>query len=160
MIIVYACFSGTHAAVIAGAMHLGLLKPESMPTWEELQKLPNFDATPGKGGLRFLGRTQAGYAVYSAEVGNDGQAAWCAVKTVLPALGYDVNEVLWIDVSGQISFLWRLGAILRWYSLLARLGHLLLRWSLRRDYWTLGCLVKGVIKELKPNSCLNSTFPM
>lgn len=159
MIIIYACFSGTHASVVAGALHLGWLDPAFMPAWEDLQQLANFDVPQGRGGLRFLGCTGEGCAVYSAAVGNDEQAARCAVQTILPALGWNSNEVLWIDVSWQVSLLWRLGAFLQQYPYFFWLGCLLLRWSLRRDYWIIGSQVKEIIKRLRNKHFSENTSP-
>ncbi|MDN5345311.1 MAG: hypothetical protein PWQ18_1425 [Clostridia bacterium] len=159
MIIIYACFSGTHAAVIAAALHLALLTPDSTPSWQELKGLPYFDAPEGQGGLRYMGPTPAGQAIYTAAVGHDGKAARRAIMTFLAALGRDQGEVLWIDVSRRVSYLWRVGAFCRRYAGLTFLGHLLLRWSLKRDYPTLLSLVQSTIKKaggVKANNRLAS----
>ncbi len=81
-----------------------------------------------------MGRTPDGNAVYTAAAGHDGEAARRAVKTLLAALGREHNEVLWLDVTPRVSFLWRVGAFCRRYSFLARVGQWLLRWSLKRDF--------------------------
>ncbi|QGP93703.1 hypothetical protein MGLY_31250 [Neomoorella glycerini] len=151
MIIVYACFSGTHAAVIAAALHAGFLNPGQFPAWEELKKLPHFDAPEGEGGMRHIGHTPAGHALYTAAVGHDGEAARRAIETFLVALGRDQSEVLWLDVSPQVSFLWRVGAFCRRYSRLAWLGRLLLQWSLGRDYPVLVNLVKRARQQERNN---------
>jgi hypothetical protein len=142
VIIVYACFSGTHAGVIAAALHAGFLNPGRQPAWEELKKLPHFDAFEGGGGMRHIGYTPEGHAVYTAAVGHDGEAARRAIETFLAALDRDQREVLWIDVSHRVSFLWRAGAFCRRYPSLAWLGRLLLQFSLGRDYPVLVNLVK------------------
>jgi hypothetical protein len=147
VIIVYACFSGTHAAVIAAALHAGMLNPARIPSWEELKRLPCFDVPEGAGGLRRIGRTEAGRDLYTAAVGHDGEAARRAIETFLVALGRDQGEVLWIDVSHQVSFLWQVGAFCRRYSRLAWMGRLLLQWSLGRDYPVLVSLVKGARQQ-------------
>ncbi|CEP67696.1 Protein of unknown function DUF3189 [Moorella glycerini] len=147
MIIIYACFSGTHAAVIAAALHLNWLSTEQLPGWQQVKKLPHFDVPEGKGGLRYMGHTHAGHAVYTATVGHDGEAARRAVETFLVALGRNQGEVLWIDVSPQVSFLWRAGAFCRRYRRLAWLGRLLLQWSMGRDYSVLVNLVKKALQQ-------------
>ncbi|MBC7325806.1 MAG: DUF3189 family protein, partial [Moorella sp. (in: Bacteria)] len=86
MIIIYACFSGTHAAVIAAALHSGWLHPDLLPSWDMIKRLPCFDAPQGEGGMQYLGRTAAGHALYTAAVGHDGLAARQAVETFLEAL--------------------------------------------------------------------------
>ncbi|WP_258359027.1 DUF3189 family protein [Moorella sulfitireducens (nom. illeg.)] len=147
MIIIYACFSGTHAAVIAAALHAGFLNPSQLPAWDELKKLPHFDCPEGKGGMRYIGHTLAGHAVYTAAVGHDGEAALLSVKTFLTALGREQREVLWLDVSRRVSFLWRAGAFCRRYPFLAWLGRLLLQGSLGRDYNVLVDLVKEACRQ-------------
>ncbi|NLW07901.1 MAG: DUF3189 family protein [Clostridia bacterium] len=136
-LVIYACFSGTHAAVVAALIHLGWLKPQVLPSWEELDKHPEFNTPTGRGGLRFLGRTGEGYAVYTAAIGNDGELVRRAVQSFLPLVGRKPTEVVWLDLSQQVSLLWRAGAFLQRYSALYWLGTLLLRYSLKKDYWRL-----------------------
>lgn len=156
MIIIYACFSGTHAAVIAAAIHAGFLNTDQVPAWQQLKRLPHFAAPEGEGGLRYMGQTPAGHAIYTAAVGHDGQAAGRSVGTFLEALGRDRDEVLWIDVSHRVSLLWRAGAFCRRYLLLAWLGQLLLLRSLKKDYAVLVNLARGArqqeINNLKPDN--------
>ncbi|OIQ08475.1 DUF3189 family protein [Neomoorella thermoacetica] len=142
MMVIYACFSGTHAGVIAAALHLGWLTPAHLPDWRQLKKLPHFDAPEGQGGLRYLGRDSAGTSVYTAAVGHDGEAARRAVATFLRIMGREQGEIIWVDVSRRVSLLWRLGGFCRRYPHLAAPGRWLLCWSLRRDYSTMVALVK------------------
>ncbi|MGI9862210.1 DUF3189 family protein [Moorella naiadis] len=144
MIVIYACFSGTHAGVVAAALHLGWLTPTQLPDWQQLKKLPHFDAPEGRGGLRYLGQDRTGTAVYTAAVGNDGAAARLAVASFLAIMGREQGEVVWLDVSRRVSLLWRAGGFCRRYRHLATPSRWLLCWSLRRDYRTLAGLVEEV----------------
>lgn len=142
MIVIYACFSGTHAGVIAAALHLGWLTPAQLPDWRQLKKLPHFDAPEGRGGLRYLGRDRTGAAIYTAAVGNDGTAARLAVASFLAIMGREQGEVLWLDVSRHVSLLWRVGGFWRRYRHLATPGRWLLSWIMRREYHLLASLVE------------------
>ncbi|BCV21485.1 DUF3189 family protein [Moorella sp. Hama-1] len=148
MIVVYACFNGTHAGVIAAALHLGWLTPAQLPDWRQLKKLPHFDAPEGRGGLRYLSRDRTGAAIYTAAVGNDGAAARLAVASFLAIMGREQGEVVWLDVSRHVSLSWRVGGFCRRYRHLATPGRWLLCWSLRRDYQTLAGLVEGVRRSM------------
>jgi len=148
MVVIYACFSGTHAGVIAAALHLGWLSPKQLPGWQQLKRLPHFDAPEGKGGLRYLGRDSSGAAVYTAAVGHDGAAARRSVVTLLALLGREPGEVVWIDVSRRVSLLWRLGGFCRRYPFLATPGRWLLGWSLRRDYRILATMAAAARRQM------------
>ncbi|MGI6285641.1 DUF3189 family protein [Neomoorella humiferrea] len=146
-IIIYACFSGTHAAVVAAALHAGRLSFHHLPDWKELKELPHFDTPEGQGGLRFFALTPSGHAVYTAAVGHDGETAKRAAATFLAAWDGEPERVLWIDVSGRVSFFWRIGAFCRRYNYLGWLGRLFLRWSLARDYHVIGDIVKKTKRQ-------------
>lgn len=147
MIIIYACFSGTHAAVIAAALHAGWLDADHLPSWDKIKSLPCFDTPEGEGGMYYLGRTPAGHTLYTTAVGHDGLAARQAVKTFLEALNRDPAEVLWIDVSRRVSFLWRVSAFCRRYRRLAWLGQLLMQRCLERDYSILAHLAREASQQ-------------
>lgn len=141
MMFIYACFSGTHAGVIAAALHLDLLTPANLPGWLQLKTLPHFDASEGRGGLRYLGCDSTGASVYTAAVGHDGEAARRAVATFLSIMGREQEEIVWVDVSRRVSLLWRLGGFCRRYPYMAAMGRRLLCGVLRRDYPTIVSLV-------------------
>lgn len=148
-IIIYACFSGTHAAVVAAALHTGRLSFHHRPNWQKLKKLPHFDTLEGEGGLRFFAFTPSGYAIYTAAVGHDGETAKKAAATFLAAWDGELGKVLWIDVSGRASFFWRIGALFRRNNYLSWLGRLFLNWSLARDYQVIGDIVKKAKRQEK-----------
>ncbi|MDK2820250.1 MAG: hypothetical protein PWP31_215 [Clostridia bacterium] len=147
MIIVYACYSGIHAAVLAGALHLGWITSFSLSGWHSFKRLSYFDSSEGRSGLRYLGRTDKGNLIYTAAVGNDGGTAEKAVKSLLTILNRNPNDLLWVDVSREVSLLWRLGGCIKRSRLLEFLGRFLLQIGIWWDYPRIVKLVKNVYNQ-------------
>jgi hypothetical protein len=64
--VIYHCYGGAHSSVTSAGIYLGLLPSDRVPSTEEILRVPHYDGDEAitHGHFRFMGRDQAGRAVF------------------------------------------------------------------------------------------------
>ncbi|MGD0622754.1 MAG: DUF3189 family protein [Thermacetogeniaceae bacterium] len=64
--VIYHCYGGAHSSVTSSGIYLGLLPRDRVPNTVEILKVPHYDGNEAitHGHFRFMGRDQAGRAVF------------------------------------------------------------------------------------------------
>jgi hypothetical protein len=136
VVIVYTCFSGTLAALVAANLHLGKLSSAKYPAWQELLSLPYFNQRIKRGRLLFVGKDPCGHCVYVAAVGPYGRLVRQIVRSFLQIWGLPEQQVMLVDAGEKASSLLLLGCLLK--------APKLIHWGLKKSYQRLCRLVEEV----------------
>lgn len=136
MNIIYYCFAGAHASVVAAAIHCGLLPSGRIPEPEEFSALRYYDKTPPDniGQPYFMGDDEAGNHVYFMGMRNQRENITAVIKSMLLLSGWQEDEYILQDAFPLINFSTKFGGLLskRWY--VTNLGRSLTIWGMRRQY--------------------------
>lgn len=136
MNIIYYCFAGAHASVVASAIHCGLLPADRVPGYSEFVALPYYDRTAPRliGCPYFMGRDEFGHSVYFLGLRDQRLPLMAAVGTLLATAGVSEETYLFQDTFPLINFSTKLGGLLsKRYSLTA-FGRRITVWGIRRRY--------------------------
>lgn len=143
--IVYHCYGGAHSSVTAAAIHLGELKPEEIPSDDELMALTLFDrqTKDGHGQLHFFGFDEQGNEIYSVGCRNVGPA----VEKVLGKIKEIVSageELMFVDTLHCVNMKMRFGGYLSRRLGLIKIGRPIVLNGTQDAYPRLVELVQGV----------------
>jgi hypothetical protein len=149
LIIIYYCFAGAHASVVAAAIHSGLLPVHRLPSYSELTALPYYDRTdPGQvGAPYFMGSDEQGNSIFFIGLWNQRQNLTASIQSLLDAAGVERNSYLLQDAFPLINFSTKLGGLLSKRYRLTSLGRKITVWGMRRQYWRFVDLVARVKDE-------------
>lgn len=114
MNIVYHCFGGAHSSVVVACIHLGLLPQDRKPSAEELMAVPLFDRRTARdhGEIQLLGRDSRGSQVAVMGRRNAGPILRRVLADVCRIYGIEPSATRFVDTSGRINNLMRLGGFL------------------------------------------------
>jgi hypothetical protein len=114
VLVIYYCYGGTHSSPVAAALHTGLLPAERIPTRKELLQLPWFDRiqTDQRGQLFFVGKDQAGNAIYICGRGKERDGIAQAIKSGFSLSGGDSQELFFVDTMPAVNLVMRVGGYL------------------------------------------------
>lgn len=131
MKIFYLCVNGDLTGVIGGALHLGLLPANKLPTRDQILGLRHFamSPTPAVGTPIFLGVDRFGHQVYSIGVLQESRVAVRTVESLLRLFALPAATVVTADTVTCGG--WRL-----------QLAGLFFRWGLRS--WGLRLAIPGI----------------
>ncbi len=152
MNIVYYCFAGAHASVVASAIHCGLLPNDRVPGYDEFVALPYYDRTPPRliGSPYLMGRDEFGHSVYFLGLRDQRLPVMAAVDALLASAGVRESDRLFQDAFPLINFSTKIGGLLSKRYSLTGLGRRITVWGMRRQYPAFVALVAGVKKRLEP----------
>lgn len=137
VVIVYTCFSGTLAALVAANIHMGKLSSAKCPAWQELLSLPYFNQRIRRGRLFFIGQDPCGHRVYIAAVGPYGKLVRQVVSSFLQIWGLPEETVMLVDAGEKASSLVLLGCLLK--------APTLIHWGLKKSHRRLRQLVNRAV---------------
>jgi hypothetical protein len=97
--IIYHCYGGAHASPTAAAIHLGILKDDRLPGWEDFKKIPYFDRTTCSeyGKLIFMGKDRWGHEVYILGRRNSTKLVIKIIQEFLKLNGQNPAEYYFVD---------------------------------------------------------------
>lgn len=151
MNIIYYCFAGAHASVVASAIHCGILPSDRIPDEGEFISINYYDQTsPEKiGQPYFMGVDENNNNVYFMGMWNQREVLTTTLRTVLAIHGYQQNDYILQDAFPLISFSTKFGGLLSKKWRLTQLGRKLTIWGMRRQYPKFVQLVQDVKMRLK-----------
>ncbi|MBS4030731.1 MAG: DUF3189 family protein [Clostridiales bacterium] len=143
--IVYHCYGGTHSSVTAAAIHLGHLKPEKVPTEDELMALTLFDrqTKEGHGQLHFFGFDEQGNEIYSVGCRNVGQAVGKVLGKIKEIIGAG-EELIFVDTLHCVNIKMRFGGYISRRLGFINIGRPIVLKGTQEAYPKLVELVQGV----------------
>jgi hypothetical protein len=150
LIIIYYCFAGAHASVVAAAIHCGLLPVQRLPTYSEFNALPYYDRTdPNQvGAPYFMGTDENGSKIYFMGLWSQRQSIKASMQLLLDAAGVERSQYLFQDAFPLINFSTKLGGLLSKRYRLTTLGRKITVWGMRRQYWRFVEMVTQVKNKL------------
>lgn len=112
MRLVYHCYGGTHSSLVAGAIHVGMLPVNRLPTEKELLRLPYFDklGRQDAGRLLFLGSDSSGNRVYCLGRRRD-MNMMDALVNFAEALGIPKGSWKFINVMPLVNLKMKVGGL-------------------------------------------------
>lgn len=151
MKIIYYCFAGAHASVVASALHCNLLPAHRIPTYEELLSIPFYDRTPPEliGMPYFMGVDEQQNEIYFMGMWSDRGNISASILTVLELSGISKEEYLLQDAFPLINFSTKLGGLMSKRYSLTRLGRSITVWGIQRQYPAFVRLVNEVKSHLE-----------
>lgn len=150
MKIIYYCFAGAHASVVAAAIHCGLLPQERIPTYQEFAALPYYDRTrPEYIGTPYLmGRDERGHQVYFIGLWSERERLVAAARALLTGAGVEPAAYCFQDAFCLLNFSTKFGGLLSKRYRLTGLGRRITVWGIQRRYLTFVALVNDVKKRV------------
>lgn len=150
MNIIYYCFAGAHASVVAAAIHCGRLPADRVPTYGEFVSLPYYDRTPPRliGSPYLMGRDEFGHQVYFMGLWDQRRSLVAAATTLLDAGGVSGRDYLLADAFPLINFSTKVGGLLSKRYSLTGLGRRITVWGMKRQYPCFVAMVAGVKDKL------------
>ena len=155
MKIIYYCFAGAHASVVAAAIHCGRLPAERVPTSEEFARLPYYDRTPPElvGRPYFMGPDEFGNSIYFIGFWSQRRQLADALTTFLASGGIPRSEYILQDAFPLINFSTKLGGLLSKRYRLTGFGRRITIWGLQRQYPQFVALVTDLKQRLASGFC-------
>lgn len=145
MKIVYCCFSGNHASVVAGLIHLNQLPEDRKPTRNELLNCKGFncDANPPLGKPCLMGRDAAENEIYCLGLGKDPEICLQAICHILEQ---NANALEWkfIQACQKTNQFTRWGLFCSGKPGLKKIGRLLHILGIQHSYFQLVQQVRQV----------------
>ncbi len=150
MNIIYYCFAGAHASVVASAIHCGLLPEDRVPSYDEFAALPYYDRTAPRliGSPYLMGRDERGHDVYFLGLWDQRLPLIDAVATLLAAGGVDGRAFFFQDAFPLINFSTKIGGLLSKRYCLTTIGRRITVWGMQRQYPAFVAMVAEVKKKL------------
>lgn len=148
--VVYMCAGSAYAALVAAAVHVGLLPADRVPRWRELRGLPKRHGLPAvpAGDAIFAGTDSSGRAVYATGLYGSAELIRRLVRRVIRRL------LLGPAPLELVSAAVRQHPLTQWGSQLTRLGPLgplgvpLAVWGVRQTYRHLAWTAAATQREL------------
>jgi len=141
--IVYFDYGGSHTSVTAAAIHVGKLKPDKLPTGDDLMAIPYLDKTVPEdfGKIKHMGTDHIGNEVYvlgtkSSQLEN--------LLNDMASLQNISDQCLFVNTSPYVNNVLRVGGWLSRSASLPVLGRPLVISGLRSAYPALCSLVETV----------------
>ncbi|VBB06166.1 Hypothetical protein LUCI_1382 [Lucifera butyrica] len=146
MKIIYCCFAGAHASVVASAIHCGLLPAGCIPTRDHILAVPYYDRTEPEliGKVYFMGMDDKENQIYFAGMKNERARMMAAIMLLLDAAGICRQTYILQDTFPLINFSTKFGGLLSKRIYLTRLGRILSVWGIQRQYEQFVKLVDNV----------------
>ena len=121
MKIFYYCSTGVHAALVAGAIHIGNLPRDIAPDVKTICSLKNFANIRVKdiGKILFLGKTRKGNEIYTIGVKNEEELAPKAIYCLLKTFNINEEDFLLVNTFPAMNPIVRVGIKLKIQSLAA-----------------------------------------
>lgn len=150
MNIIYYCFAGAHASVVAAGIHCGLLPADKIPSYDQFLALPYYDRTAPRliGTPYFMGMDEYGHRVFFMGMWNQRIVLSGAIRQLLTISGIQDREYILQDAFPLITFSTKFGGALSKRFCLTYLGRRLSVWGIQRRYGEFIDLVKGVKSRL------------
>lgn len=151
MNIVYYCFAGAHASVVASAIHCGLLPTTRIPAAEEFLALSYYDRTNPAliGHPYFMGRDEIGNNIYFMGLWNQRDKLTEVIQTFLALGGKKPQDYILQDAFPLITFSTKCGGLLSKKLSITDFGRSLTIWGVRRRYGEFVRLVEQVKDRCK-----------
>ncbi len=145
MKLIFHCFTGSYASVVAAAVYLGMLPADRMPDDRELGRLPYFDQVPPRdyGDWLYMGEDAAGNEVFVLARKNLAVVTLRVLAGIARVFGIPPTDLRFIDASGRRSVLLDVGGFLSVRLGLRSLGRPLVLRAIRQDYARLSALAQG-----------------
>lgn len=136
LVIVYYCFAGAHASVVASAIHCGFLPSDRIPNCEEIIKAPYFDnANPNYIGIpSLMGIDERGNKIYFMGMYNQRAEISFLINEIMYIEKINRNEYLFQDTFPIIGLTTKLGGLLSKKCGVTKLGRLLSAWGIKKKY--------------------------
>jgi hypothetical protein len=149
--IVYYCFAGAHASVVASAIHCGLLPADRVPAYGEFVALPHYDRTAPRliGSPYLMGRDEFGHNVFFLGLRDQRLPLMDAVGTLLATAGVSENAFLFQDAFPLINFSTKIGGLLSKRYCLTSFGRRITVWGMQRQYPAFVAMVAAVKDRLR-----------
>ena len=151
MKVIYYCFAGAHASVVAAAIHCGQLPSERIPTCGEFTRLPYYDRTPPElvGQPYFMGPDEFGNSIYFMGFWSQRQKLADVLTSFLEVGGISRAEYILQDAFPLINFSTKLGGLLSKRYRLTGFGRRITIWGMQRQYPQFVSLVTEVKRRLE-----------
>ncbi|MDR7865363.1 MAG: DUF3189 family protein [Sporomusaceae bacterium] len=151
MNIIYYCFAGAHASVVASAIHCGLLPADRVPAYGEFVALPYYDRTAPRliGSPYLMGQDEYGHSVYFLGLWDQRQPLMAAAQALLATAGVDEQDRLFQDAFPLINFSTKLGGLLSKRYRLTNIGRRMTVWGMQRQYPAFVAMVADVKNRLR-----------
>ncbi|HAK72902.1 MAG TPA: hypothetical protein DCP36_03685 [Sporomusaceae bacterium] len=151
MNIVYYCFAGAHASVVASAIHCGILPSDRVPTSAEFISMPYYDRTsPALIGRPYLmGCDEKNNSVYFMGMWNQREKITCTIQSLLKIAGLQDSSFILQDAFPLINFSTKCGGLLSKRSSFTKVGRSLTIWGMQRQYPEFVKLVNSVKNRLE-----------
>ena len=136
MNIIYYCFAGAHASVVASAIHCGFLSTDRIPEAKEFLAVDYYDSTLPEliGRPYFMGRDKEGHHVYFMGMWSQRADITSTIQTVLALGGWKQEDYILQDAFPLINFSIKFGGLLSKRWRFTKLGRSLTIWGMRRQY--------------------------
>ena len=143
MKIIYHCFGGSHSSVTAAALHLGLLNKYSLPTGEDLMKLPYYDKTSDAdfGSIRYMGTDEFDHEVYVLGKKSLGDR-YSSILMGVAQLLHKQDQLLLVNCTGVLNWSMKLGGFTSRRMRLVSIGRPVVSWGTQQAYRRLVSLVE------------------
>ncbi len=149
LVIVYYCFAGAHASVVASAIHCGILPSTRVPNCEEIIKIPYYDsADPDHIGIpSLMGIDERGNKVYFMGMYNQRSEISFLIKEIIRIEEINQNDFIFQDTFPIIGLATKVGGLLSKRFGITMQGRLLSAWGIKRKYYDFLNLVCNVKKS-------------
>lgn len=151
MKVIYHCYGGSHSSVIAAAIHVGIIPPQSPPPKEVFWACPLFDqGNPENHGIiHLVGIDEEGNKVYSMGRRGSFPLLRNSLRGVLEIMRLDPHGIYFVDTLPYVNLEMRIGGFLSRQWGLISLGRPLVVRGSQKVFYKLVRLVEGVKKDLK-----------
>ncbi|WP_312421734.1 DUF3189 family protein [Anaerospora hongkongensis] len=151
MNIVYYCFAGAHASVVASAIHCGMLPIDRIPTAQEFLSIPFYDRTPPQfiGKPYLMGCDEKKHQVYFMGMWNQREKITSTIQSLLDIAGCQQSSFILQDAFPLINFSTKCGGLLSKRYSFTRVGRSLTIWGMQRQYPEFVKLVHSVKNRLE-----------
>lgn len=151
MNIVYYCFAGAHASVVASAIHCGLLPTDRTPSADEFLNIPFYDRTlPTLIGRPYLmGCDERQNNVYFMGMWNQREKITSTIQCLLNIAGWKESTYILQDAFPLINFSTKFGGLLSKRYSFTQLGRSMTIWGMQRQYPAFVKLVYNVKNRLE-----------
>jgi hypothetical protein len=97
--VVYHCYGGAHASPTAAAIHLGIVRDDHLPSWNDFKRIPYFDQLTSNehGKLILIGKDSRENEVYILGRRNAGQLVIRIIQEFVKLSGGDPSEYYFVN---------------------------------------------------------------
>lgn len=150
MIVIYHDVGGTHSTATAANIHIGKLPIDSVPTKDEIIKLPTFDKITKDqiGSLLYIGEDEFGAKVYTLGRKYKPKLVIPAIKSMYNIAHGNMNDLLIIDTHPTVNIWMKIGGFSSRVINLVSFGRPIVTYGTLKAYKDIANIVRKVKQQV------------